>query len=70
MPAKTEKQRVVMAIAEHHPEKLYKRNRGLLKMSQAQLHEFASSVEGKHSTKGSPPFTAAELAQGYRRIPV
>jgi hypothetical protein len=32
-----------MAIAEHHPDKLYKRNRGLLKMSHQQLHEFAST---------------------------
>jgi hypothetical protein len=32
-----------MAIAEHHPDKLYKRNRGLLKMSHQQLHDFAST---------------------------
>lgn len=43
MPAKTEKQREVMAIAEHHPEKLEKKNRGLLKMSKSQLHDFAST---------------------------
>ena len=43
MPAKTEKQREVMAIAEHHPEKLYKKNRGLLKMSKSQLHDFADT---------------------------
>lgn len=30
-----------MAIAKNHPEKLYKRNRGLLKMSDEQLDEFA-----------------------------
>lgn len=34
-----------MAIAEHHPEKLKKRNRGLLKMSHQQLHDFASTPE-------------------------
>lgn len=34
-----------MAIAEHHPEKLYARNRGLLKMSHGQLHDFASTPE-------------------------
>lgn len=43
MPAKTEKQREVMAIAEHHPDKLYKKNRGLLKMSKGQLHDFAAT---------------------------
>ena len=42
MPAKTEEQRVAMAIAEHEPSKLYKRNRGMLGMSHKQLHEFAS----------------------------
>jgi hypothetical protein len=34
-----------MAIADHHPEKLYKRNRGLLSMSKSQLHDFASTPE-------------------------
>ncbi len=32
-----------MAIAEHHPSKLYARNRSLLGMSHKQLHEFAST---------------------------
>ena len=32
-----------MAIAEHEPGKLYARNRGLLKMSQSQLHDFAAT---------------------------
>jgi hypothetical protein len=34
-----------MAIAEHHPEKLKARNRGLLKMSHEQLHDFAATPE-------------------------
>jgi hypothetical protein len=45
MPAKSRAQRQVMGIAEHHPEKLYKRNRGLLKMSKSQLHDYASTKE-------------------------
>jgi len=44
MPAKSEKQRKMMAIAEHHPEKLYKRNRVILKMNHKQLHDFASKT--------------------------
>ena len=48
MPAKSEKQRKMMAIAEYHPEKLYKRNRGVLKMSRKQLSEYAST-KGLHS---------------------
>jgi hypothetical protein len=38
-----------MAIAEHEPDKLYKRNSGLLNMSHQQLHDFAAT-----STKGLP----------------
>jgi len=34
-----------MAIAEHDPSKLHAENRGLLKMSQQQLHEFAATPE-------------------------
>lgn len=34
-----------MAIAEHAPGKLYQRNKGLLKMSKSQLHDFASTKE-------------------------
>ena len=43
MPATSVAQQEVMAIAEHNPSKLYKRNRGLLKMSHQQLHDFAST---------------------------
>lgn len=32
-----------MAIAQHEPQKLYARNRGLQKMSQDQLHDFAAT---------------------------
>jgi hypothetical protein len=41
MPAVSKNQQIVMAIAEHDPSKLYKKNRGLLKMSHQQLHDFA-----------------------------
>ena len=33
----------VMAIAEHAPENLYPENKGLLKMTHEQLHEFAAT---------------------------
>lgn len=35
-----------MAIAEHEPSKLYKKNRGVLKMSKKQLSEFAHKKKG------------------------
>jgi hypothetical protein len=45
MPAVSVKQREAMAIAEHHPEKLYAKNKGLLKMSKSELHKYASTKE-------------------------
>lgn len=43
MPAVSAKQRMMMAIAEHHPSKVYAKNRGVLKMSHKQLHDFAAT---------------------------
>lgn len=43
MPATSPEQRSMMAIAEHAPEKLYKRNRKVLRMSHEQLHDFAAT---------------------------
>ena len=43
MPAKSAAQQIAMAIAEHDPSKLYKRNKGLLKMTHGQLHDFAAT---------------------------
>ena len=45
MPATSKAQRRAMAIAEHHPGELYKRNRGMAKMSKAELHKFAATKE-------------------------
>jgi len=45
MPAKSKKQRRMMAIAEHHPEELYKRNKGVAKMGKKKLHEFTAVKE-------------------------
>jgi len=45
MPSVSKAQRKAMAIAEHHPDELYAKNRGLLKMSHQQLHDFASTPE-------------------------
>jgi hypothetical protein len=54
MPATSEKQRQLMAIAEHHPEKVQKKNRGVLKMSHSQLHDYAST-KGLGSKHHSTP---------------
>ena len=42
MPAKSEKQRELFAIALHHPQKLHKANKGLAKQPKATLREFAT----------------------------
>ena len=45
MPAKSKKQRRLMALAEHSPEKVKAENRGVLKMTKAQQHDFATTDE-------------------------
>jgi hypothetical protein len=49
-----------MAIAEHHPSEVYARNKGVLSMSQQQLHDFAS-------TKREEPAEKEEAASGAGR---
>ena len=43
MPATSQKQQRLMAIAEHNPGSISTKNRGVLKMSSQQLHDFAST---------------------------
>ncbi len=52
MPATSKKQQQAMAIAEHHPEKLFSRNKRLAKMNKENLHDFASTPR-----KGLPEFS-------------
>ena len=57
MPAKSKKQQQLMAIAKHHPSKLYKKNRKVLKMTQKELHDFAATKTKKLPTKVKPKKT-------------
>ena len=60
MPAVSQKQQQAIAIAEHEPGKLYKRNRGLLGMKKSDQHEFASTPRsGLPVTSGGPLRAAA-----------
>lgn len=43
MPAESDPQRRLFAIAEHAPEKLHKGNKKLAKLPHKVLHEFAST---------------------------
>jgi len=49
MPAKSKSQQQLMAIAEHIPEKVYKKNIGVLKMSKEELNDFTSTKRKKLS---------------------
>jgi hypothetical protein len=54
-----------MAIAEHHPEQLHERNKGLLGMSHEQLHDFAATPErGLPSRKHSLRKAAKRVRDG------
>ena len=67
MPAVSKKQRKAMAIAEHHPEELYSRNKSLLGMSHDQLHDFAATSEKDLPEKKGPFRKAAERAARSKR---
>jgi hypothetical protein len=45
MPAVSQAQRRLMALAEHNPSAVYSRNQGVLDMSKQQLHGFAATKE-------------------------
>jgi hypothetical protein len=45
MPALSIKSRRLMALAEKHPEKVSAKNRGVLRMTHQQLHDFAATSE-------------------------
>lgn len=45
MPSVSRAMRKLMAVAEHHPEEVSAKNRGVLSMSHQQLHEFSSTKE-------------------------
>jgi hypothetical protein len=62
MPALSKKQRQLMAIAEHHPEEVSAKNKGVLKMSKSQLHDYASTSE-----KNLPVKKASQKIQAARK---
>jgi hypothetical protein len=61
MPSVSQAQQEAMAIAKYHPSKLYKRNRGLLKMTAEQLHEFASTQHAGLPKRKGKKITIAHL---------
>ena len=51
MPARSKAQRRLMAIAKHSPSKVRGKNKGVLKMSKKQLHDYAPTKENKLPNK-------------------
>lgn len=45
MPAKSKSQRKAAAIAKHHPEILYHKNKGFLDMTETELDKIAGTKE-------------------------
>ena len=63
MPSRSKAQRELMAIGEHHPSEVSAKNRGILKMSHQQLHDFASTKE-----KGLPEHVAKRRAFWRKKL--
>lgn len=63
MPSTSKAQQEAMAIAEHAPGKLFKRNRGLLKMSHQQLHDFASTPRKGLPKRAKKNTSVAEMME-------
>jgi hypothetical protein len=45
IPSKSKAERRLMGLALHNPDKVYPENKGVLKMTKKQLHDFASTKE-------------------------
>jgi hypothetical protein len=67
MPATSTAQRRLMAIAEHHPSALAGRNRGVLRMTHGQLHDFAATKE-RGLPHYAPPKKKGRLASHLQRL--
>ena len=68
MPSTSQDQQIATAIALHNPKKLFARNKGMLKLSHKQLHDFASTPR-KGLPKHSPSETKAGRVLAGRKKP-
>lgn len=66
MPSVSKAQQEAMAIAEHNPGALHARNKGLLKMSQEQLHDFAATKRNGLPARKSKASARRRLRQADR----
>ena len=70
MPATSKAQRELMAIAEHHPSEVSAKNRGILKMTHAQLHDYAATKETGLPSHVEKPSKGARKAGRYEGLHV
>lgn len=61
MPSVSQNQAIAMRIAEHAPDKLYPRNKGMLKMSHSQLHDFSVTKSAGLPKKKRPKHPMAAM---------
>lgn len=67
MPAVSQKQQEAMAIAEHNPSELNPANKGMLKMSHQQLHDFAATKR-KNLPRAAGPSKPAKFTSGAGKV--
>lgn len=74
MPAKSEKQKRAVAIALNTPEKLYKRNKSLAKMTRKQKTDYVTTppdrIPAMAGTKKRPKRKAAVNKKSHPALPV
>lgn len=58
MPSVSKAQQKAMAIAEHNPDELYARNKGLANMTHSQLHDFAATKTKKLPEHVPAPYSS------------
>lgn len=67
MPSGSRAQQQAAAIAKHDPDKLYKRNRGLLKMSAEDLEDYARTPHKGLPERASKVVPLAEMMRARKR---
>jgi len=80
MPSVNSAQRRLFAIAEHHPDELYKKNKGLANLTHKTLHDFAATKGLSHMADGgttsnttfqqSEPVSKTARAAWMEKIPI
>ena len=68
MPARSVKQRRLMGMAMHEPEKVMKKNMGVLDMSKTQLSHFAATAEKNLPRTKHPNTPTVSKTKAKRKV--